>query len=97
MAEKLIPADTKLAAKRGFLRTTSQALATTIPTSAITGAALSSADPATVAWSVGAAVLSSVLAGAVSFLQITSSGIPEDYTPANVPNGDGRRRAEPEG
>lgn len=79
MSNKIIPADTSLAAKRGFVRTSTQSLATTIPTFAITGAALSSADPVTVAWSVGAAVLSSVGAGLVSWLSITSSGIPDDY------------------
>ena len=79
MSDKVIPANTRLAAKRGLVRTTTQALATTIPTAGITGAALSGADPVTVAWAVGAGVLSSLAAGVVSWLQITSSGIPEDY------------------
>lgn len=81
MSEKIVPADTQLAAKRGFVRTSTQALAATIPTAGITGAALSSGDPVAIAWSVGAAVLSSLGAGFVSWLQITSSGIPEDYAP----------------
>lgn len=81
MADKLVPANVRLAAKRGFLRTTYQALATTIPTAGITGAALSSADPVVIGWAVGAGILSSVGAGLVSWLQITASGIPGEYAP----------------
>ena len=79
MARNVIPADTRLAAMRGFVRTAAQALAGTIPTSAITGSVLSGADPVTVGWAVAAAGLSSVLAGAVSALSIIAGGIPEDY------------------
>lgn len=75
----LVPAKVRTAAKRGFIRTTTQALATVIPLGTITGAALSSADPATIAWSVAAGALSSVGAGAASYLSILSKGIPEDY------------------
>lgn len=77
----IVPDTTKVAAKRGFLRTSTQSLSTSVPTFAITGLALSSADPVAVAWSVGAAVLSSFLAGAASYLSILSAGIPEDYQP----------------
>lgn len=91
MVDKVIPADVRLAAKRGFVRTSTQALATTIPTVGITGAALSGADPVAIAWSVGAAVLSSLGAGVMSWLQITSSGIPDDYQA--IPPGTGKRRA----
>ena len=82
MSDALVPADAQLAAKRGFIRTTTQALAATIPLSGITGAALSGADPSVIGWSVGAALLSSVLAGAASALSILSKGIPGDYAPS---------------
>jgi len=85
MSDKLIPANTQLAAKRGFIRTTSQALATTIPTAGVTGAALSGMDWRAVAWAIAAAVLSSLAAGAVSGLSILSKGIPEDYAPEIPP------------
>lgn len=75
----LVPDATKIAAKRAFLRTSTQALRASIPTYAITGLALSGADPVAVAWSVGAAVLSSFLAGAASYLSFLSAGIPGDY------------------
>lgn len=82
MAETLVPQATQVAAKRGFIRTSSQSLATSIPTSGITGAALSNGDPTVIAWSVGAAVLSSLAAGAVSYFSILSNGIPDDYAAA---------------
>lgn len=85
MADKLIPADARLAAKRGFIRTSAQALAATIPLGGVTGAALSGLDWVVVAWALAAAVLSSLAAGAVSYLTILSSGIPEDYAPALPP------------
>lgn len=81
MAEHLVPAPVRTAAKRGFIRTTTQTLATVIPLGTITGAALSSADPVTIAWSIGAGAVSSVAAGAASYLSILSKGIPEDYQP----------------
>jgi len=81
MPDTIVPDTTLIAAKRGFVRTSSQALATTIPTGALTGMALSGADPVAMAWSVAAAVISSVLAGAASYLSILSAGIPEEYQP----------------
>lgn len=74
----LIPADTKLAATRGFIRTACQSLASVIPTSAITisltgdfwiGAGLGAAS----------AIVTALLAGTASAMSITASGIPEDY------------------
>lgn len=85
MSTELIPEATQVAAKRGFIRTTTQALSTSIPASGITGAALSGGDPVTIAWAVGAAALSSVAAGAVSYFSILSKGIPEDYAAAVPP------------
>ena len=106
MSDKLIPADAHLAAKRGFIRTTTQALAATIPTMGIGGAALSGADWRVIAWAVAAAVLSSLLAGAASYLSLLSKGIPEDYAPqvpprdaetgaVELPDADVRYRGEP--
>lgn len=80
----VIPKDTALAAKRGFVRTAAQSLAGTIPTAAITGAALSGTDVATVGWAVCAAALSSLLAGLASALHIVAGGIPEEYQAATT-------------
>lgn len=83
MSNEVIPAATKLAAKRGFIRTFTQTLSSVIPITAIaiptTGDALLG-----VALGVGGALVSSVLSGVASYLQITSSGIPDDYTNAGV-------------
>jgi hypothetical protein len=79
MTNSLIPDATKTAAKRGFIRTATQALEVGIPTAAITGGALSGADPATIGWAVLAAALTAVGAGARSYFSILSKGIPEDY------------------
>ena len=76
-----MPEATRLAARRGFIRTATQALEVGIPTAAVTGGALSGADPATIAWAVLAAVLSAFGAGARSYFSILSKGIPEDYLP----------------
>lgn len=83
MSNEVIPAATKLAAKRGFIRTFTQTLSSVIPITAIaiptTGDALLG-----VALGVGGALVSSVLSGVASYLSITSSGIPDAYTNAGV-------------
>lgn len=79
MADSLIPDATKTAAKRGFIRTATQALEIGIPTAAVTGGALSGADPATIGWALLAAVVTAVGAGARSYCSILWRGIPEDY------------------
>lgn len=81
MSEKLIPADTKLAAKRGFIRTAAQSLATSLVlpagvTFAFTQDALISA-----AVGVGGMIVGAVVNGAQSYFSILSAGIPEDYKP----------------
>lgn len=86
MTDSLVPAHVRLAARRAFVRTSSQALAASAPTGAITGLALSGSDLPTVGWAVLAAGLSSLIAGTVSYLQMISSGIPEEYQPA-LPTG----------
>ena len=81
MSEKVIPANTRLAAKRGFIRTATQSLASVIPTTAI-------AIPTTgdvllgVGLGVAGAVVTAVLAGTASALSIISKGVPEDYQAA---------------
>ena len=82
MAERIVPVKTRLAARRAFVRTSAQALAASAPTGALTGLALSGSDLATVGWAVLAAGVSSVIAGGVAYLQMISTGIPEEYQPA---------------
>lgn len=81
MSENIIPASTKLAAKRGFIRTFTQTLSSVIPIAAIaiptTGDALLG-----VGLGVAGAVVSALFAGTASALSITSKGIPGDYLPA---------------
>lgn len=81
MSEKVIPVSTRLAAKRGFVRTATQSLASVIPITAIaiptTGDALVG-----VGLGVAGAVVTALLAGAASALSIISKGIPEDYQAA---------------
>lgn len=83
MSNEVIPRSTRLAAKRGFVRTFTQTLSSVIPITAIaiptTGDALLG-----VALGVGGALASAVLAGAASYLSITSAGIPDDYIPAAI-------------
>lgn len=88
MSKNIVPAHVSLAAKRGFVRTATQSLASVIPITAIaiptTGDALVG-----VGLGVAGAVVTALLAGAASALSIISNGIPEDYqaTPEH-PDGD---------
>lgn len=81
MSQSVIPAKTKLAAKRGFVRTATQTLSSVIPITAI-------AIPTTgdgllgVGLGVAGAAASSLLAGTASALMIISSGIPDEYVEA---------------
>jgi hypothetical protein len=88
MSDKLIPADTQRAAKRGFIRTASQSIATSL------GGGVTVAALAQVAnngnpdwWTIGAGaavfVLGPVINGAQSYFSILGAGIPEDYAPAS--------------
>ena len=83
MPTNVIPADTRLAAKRGFVRTTYQAYAATL-TSGISASAVLSVieggiDLVTVGVTLGVAVLSPPIAGLASYLSISAKGIPVDY------------------
>lgn len=84
MSDNIIPASLKLAAKRGFVRTASQSLATgfAVPgalTLVLTGDGL-------LALGIGLAGLafSAAVNGAQSALDIISRGIPDDYVPAAI-------------
>lgn len=77
----LIPTNVQIAAKRGFIRTATQSLASVIPTTAV-AITLSSDWLLGVGLGTGSALIAAGLAGAASYLSITSSGIPEDYTNA---------------
>lgn len=81
MPNTVIPANTKLAAKRGFVRTATQSLASVIP---ITAIAIPTTGDALVGIGLGVAgaVVTALLAGAASALSIVSKGIPEDYQAA---------------
>lgn len=83
MTSSIIPAKTKLAAKRAAVRTWTQTTAATLPAGGISAAVLAQQleDPNPVA--IGAAVVAwaatPFLAAAVAYLQVTSKGIPDEY------------------
>lgn len=81
--DNLIPATVGRAAMRGFIRTTSQAYAASIPTAASV-AFLGDAfeTPTKAVLTAVAAVISPILAGAASFFSILSNGVPADYVAA---------------
>lgn len=81
MTENIVPASVKLAAKRGFIRTATQSLASVIPIVAI---AIPTTGDALLGIGLGAAgaVVTALLAGTASALSIISSGIPKDYSDA---------------
>lgn len=82
MSQSVIPAKTKLAAKRGFVRTATQTLSSVIPITAI-------AIPTTgdgllgVCLGVAGAITSSLLAGTASALMIVAKGLPDEYIAAS--------------
>ena len=77
----LIPADTHLAAKRGFIRTASQSLASGFIIPAGTAFALTSEFGLALLWGLVGLVASAFANGAQSYFSIISRGIPEDYQP----------------
>ena len=85
---ELIPADVKVAAKRGFLRTTAQAYATSmaggISATAIISLLTNSEPwlPILVTWVV--ALVTPLLSGLASYFSILSRGIPADYQPEEI-------------
>lgn len=97
--DKIIPDDVKLAAKRGFVRTAFQSLATGF---AVPGAlTLAFTGDGLLALGLGLAGLafSAIVNGAQSALDIAAKGIPGEYAPIEeVPAADrgARRAGEPE-
>ena len=82
--ESIVPAATRLAAKRAFVRTTFQAYAATlgagISATVILGIVTGQVDPIATAVQFGVAVAAPPLAGLVAWLNVTSNGIPRDYS-----------------
>ena len=82
----IIPESLKLAAKRGFVRTTAQAYAATLTTgisaSVVLGVVAGTVELAPTVVTLSIALLSPLLAGAASYLSIVSRGIPEEYVDA---------------
>ena len=85
MPEKIIPAGVKTAAKRGFIRTAYQSLASAIPTSAV-AVSLSGEWALGVGLGIASAGITAVLAGTASYLSIIAKGIPDDYQTGTVPS-----------
>lgn len=95
MTDRLIPVDASVAAKRGFIRTTSQAYGTALAggiSSTVILTVIQGEVPLVatlVTWVMVA--LSPLVAGASSYFSILSKGIPGDYAP--VVDGGAPRRA----
>ena len=85
MSTELIPADTRVAAKRGFIRTATQSLATSLVLPA--GATFAFTQDALLAAAVGVGgmLVGAVINGLQSYFSIISNGIPDDYSIAIVP------------
>lgn len=88
---QIIPEATRVAAKRGFIRSTAQAYATAVAGGISTTAILAVVTgevpilATAITWAVAA--LSPLAAGAASYLSILSKGIPEDYQPDDPARG----------
>lgn len=84
--DPVIPPAVRLAAKRGFVRTTAQSYAATLTTGISAGVVLAvvTGEQALlpIAITTGVALLSPLLAGAASYLSILSRGVPEEYREA---------------
>lgn len=84
----IVPDATRVAAKRGFVRTTAQSYAATLTTgisaSVVLGVVSGEVELVPTVVTLGVAVVSPLIAGLASYLSILSSGIPDDYQPAQV-------------
>lgn len=90
MTDKLIPADAQVAAKRGFLRTTTQAYGTAlaggISATIILGVVTGDVEPIPLFVTAAVTLVSPLIAGVASYFSILSRGIPSDYAAeATVP------------
>lgn len=86
MTSPIIPAAVKLAARRGFVRTTAQAYAATLTTgisaSVVLGIATGTVELVPTIVTLGISLVSPLIAGAASYLTITGKGIPDEYSNA---------------
>lgn len=86
MSTEIIPSSTKLAAKRGFIRTTMQGYEATLAVGLSANVILSlvrgEVDLVAAAVTAGVAIAAPPLAGLRSWLSITRNGIPADYAEA---------------
>lgn len=86
---ELVPQHVKLAAKRGFIRTTYQAYAATLTTGIPSATAILTLVQDSTGWllagiTAGLAVVTPPLAGLAAYMSITAKGLPEDYVPAAI-------------
>jgi hypothetical protein len=88
MTDPIVPAATKLAAKRAFIRTTLQGyealLAVGITANAVLAIVRGEVDMVTLGVTAAVAVAAPPLAGLRSWVSITRKGIPEDYQTATL-------------
>lgn len=88
MTDHVIPAATKLAAKRAFVRTTTQAYGATlsggVAVTTILAVVTGEVSLLVTAVTAGVALVSPIVAGLASYFDITSKGIPEDYVGAAI-------------
>jgi len=87
MTDAVIPAAVKLAAKRGFIRTTAQAYAATLTTGVPSATAILALIQNPTGWllagiTVALALVSPPIAGLASYLSITAKGVPDEYQAA---------------
>ena len=85
MPNRIIPEHVRLAAKRAFVRTTYQGYAGTLSTglsaTVVMAVVNGEVDPTTAIVTAAVTVLAPPIAGLAAFLNISSQGIPDDYTP----------------
>lgn len=91
MSDPTIPPAVAKAAKRGFIRTASQSIATSLGTGITVGALLTLVNHGQPDWwtiGAGAAVFvaTPVINGAQSYFSILAKGIPEEYVDAATPS-----------
>lgn len=87
MSDSIVPAAVKLAAKRGFIRTTFQSYAATLTAGLPSAAAIVALVQDPTGWAlagvtVALALVSPPAAGLASYLSITAKGLPEEYAAA---------------
>lgn len=85
LEEPVIDKTTRLAARRGFIRTTAQAYAATLTTGIPSATAILALVQDQTGWllagiTVGLAIVSPPAAGLASYLSIISNGLPAAYT-----------------